>query len=46
MNGPLGFDVEHVFRYHAPTPEQIVRYGAIRSVADSLHRRRGDAGSR
>lgn len=36
MAGTPSFDVEHVFKYHAPTPEQVVQYGAIREAAKHL----------
>ncbi len=36
MAGAPAFDVEHVFKYHAPTPEQVVQYGAIREAAKHL----------
>lgn len=36
MGAPQAFDVEHVFKYHAPTPEQVGKYEAIREAAKSL----------
>lgn len=32
MNAPA-FDLEHLFTYHAPTPEQLTQYQAIRDAA-------------
>lgn len=36
MREAPAFDVDHVFKYHAPTPEQVVQYGAIREAAKHL----------
>lgn len=36
MGAPQTFDVEHVFKYHPPTPEQVVKYEAIREAAKAL----------
>lgn len=32
------FDVEHIFKYHAPNPDQIDRYEVIRAEARTLAR--------
>lgn len=29
-------DIEHVFRYHAPSPEQVEQYNRIRTAAKEL----------
>ena len=29
-------DIEHVFKYHSPTPEQVIKYQAIRDKAKEL----------
>ena len=30
--GPA-FDLDHIFKYHSPTPEQLPKYEAIRAAA-------------
>jgi hypothetical protein len=29
----MAFDLDHIFKYHAPTPETLVAYTAIRDAA-------------
>jgi len=32
QTGPA-FDLDHIFKYHSPTPEQLPKYEAIRAAA-------------
>lgn len=30
------FDLDHIFKYHTPTPEQLPKYEALRAAAKSF----------
>jgi hypothetical protein len=32
----MSFDLDHIFKYHAPTPEALVAYTAIRDAAKAF----------